>query len=94
MIVIVAKSQVKPECVEAFKETAKPLVEGSRAEEGNIFYDLYEDGNDPCALVFIEKWRDEAAIKAHNASDHFTKTVPKLAPLRVGAAEIRHYRQL
>ena len=34
MIKIVAKNYVKPECVQAFKDTAKELIEKSRAEEG------------------------------------------------------------
>ena len=38
MIKIVAKNYVKPECVQLFKDTAKELIEKSRAEEGNIFY--------------------------------------------------------
>ena len=79
MIKIVAKNYVKPECVQTFKDTAKELIEKSRAEEGNIFYTLNASINDPNTLVFIENWKDQAAIEAHNQSAHFTGIVPKLA---------------
>ncbi len=79
MIKIVAKNFVKPECVQAFKDTAKELIEKSRAEEGNIFYTLNVSKNDPATLVFIENWKDQAAVDFHNKTDHFTSIVPKLA---------------
>ena len=78
MIKIVAKNYVKPECVQAFKDTAKELIEKSRAEEGNIFYTLNVSLTDPNTLVFIENWKDQAAIEFHNKTEHFTTIVPKL----------------
>ena len=78
MIKIVAKNYVKPECLQAFKDTAKELIDKSRAEEGNIFYTLNVSKNDPNTLVFIENWKDQEAINFHNKTDHFTSIVPKL----------------
>ncbi len=78
MIKIVAKNYVKPEYVQAFKDMAKELIEKSRAEEGNIFYTLNVSKNDPNTLVFIENWKDQAAIDFHNKTEHFTSIVPKL----------------
>lgn len=78
MIKIVAKNHVKPECVQAFKDAAKELIEKSRQEEGNIFYTLNVSKNNPNTLVFIEAWKDQAAIDFHNQTDHFTSIVPKL----------------
>ena len=68
MIKIVAKNYVKPECVQAFKDTAKELIEKSRAEEGNVFYTLNVSLTDPNTL----------AIEFHNKTEHFTTIVPKL----------------
>ncbi len=78
MIKIVAKNYVKPEYVQEFKDTAKELIEKSRAEEGNIFYTLNVSKKDPNTLVFIENWKDQAAVDFHNKTDHFTNIVPKL----------------
>ena len=94
MIKIVAKNYVKPECVQAFKDTAKELIEKSRAEEGNIFYTLNVSVNDPSTLVFIENWKDQAAIEFHNKSEHFTGIVPKLGQLCAREGEVELFVEI
>ncbi len=94
MIKIVAKNYVKPECVQAFKDTAKELIEKSRAEEGNIFYTLNVSVNDPNTLVFIENWKDQAAIDFHNKSEHFTGIVPKLGQLCAREGEVELFVEI
>ena len=42
MITIIAMFEIKPECVDAFKELAAPCIEASRLEEGNESYNLSE----------------------------------------------------
>ena len=81
MIKIVACMKVKAECLDTFKTLAKELVEKSRAEEGNVSYSLNELIGDPATLAFIEIWKDQAAIDTHNATEHFTSILPKLAAL-------------
>lgn len=71
MITIVARNRIYEGMQEEFLRAVQPLIEGSRAERGNIFYDLYEDTSDPQAFCFIERWVDEEAVAAHNASPHF-----------------------
>ena len=78
MIKIVAKMLVKADKVEAFKATAKELVEKSRAEAGNVFYSLNVSTSNPQLLAFIECWKDQEAIDLHNATEHFTSILPKL----------------
>ena len=94
MIKIVAKNYVKPECVQAFKDTAKELIEKSRAEEGNIFYTLNVSVNDPNTLVFIENWKDQAAIESHNKSEHFTGIVPKLGQFCTREGEVELFVEI
>ena len=73
--------QVSAENVETFKTLAAELVEKSRAEEGNVFYSLNVNKKDPCTLAFIECWKDKAAIKSHNETEHFTRILPRLLAL-------------
>ena len=94
MIKIVAKNYVKPECVQAFKDTAKELIEKSRAEEGNIFYTLNVSMSDPNTLVFIENWKDQSAIDFHNNTDHFTSIVPKLAEMCNAEGEVELFSEI
>ncbi|MBQ3424287.1 MAG: antibiotic biosynthesis monooxygenase [Clostridia bacterium] len=81
MIKIVAVMKIKAEYVDTFKTLARELVEKSRAEEGNISYSLNELIGDPATLAFIEVWKDQAAIDTHNATEHFTRILPKLGEL-------------
>lgn len=90
MIIITARNILKPGKKEKFYETVRSLIEASRAEEGNISYDLYEDIADRDAVCFIECWRDAASINAHNRSDHFTEWIEK-KPLFVERSEVNKY---
>lgn len=91
MIKLVAKARLKPECVDKFKELAMPLVEASVKEEGCISYQLCQDVNHPHTLTFVEEWADEAAIAFHNATPHFTSTVPQFGALLAEPMELDTY---
>lgn len=81
MIRIVATFHVRPDAAEDFRTTAADLVSASRAEEGNVAYDLCVAREDPCSFAIIEAWRDEEAVAVHNATQHFTALVPQLVAL-------------
>lgn len=40
----------------------------SRSEPGCIAHNVHVDCEDPCRLVFLEFWEDEAALRAHFAA--------------------------
>jgi quinol monooxygenase YgiN len=95
MIKIVARNTVQEGKKEEFLSLVKELIEKSRAEDGNISYDLCEDIKDPNVLTFIEEWKDQAAIRIHNACEHFTRIVPQIGKLTVaGGGEVRLYQQI
>lgn len=91
MITITARNILKPGKKEEFLEAVRPLVDASRAEEGNISYDLYEDIDFGDAVCFIERWRDAAAIEAHNASPHFRRWMESKSAL-VESGEVNKYK--
>lgn len=72
----------------------------SRAEPGCIAHNVHVDCEDPSRLVFVEKWADMDALKAHFAvpeSLAFVKAVRALSPEPTAmqmfkAAEIRPSR--
>jgi quinol monooxygenase YgiN len=73
MIIIHAFINVKSEQREEFLELAKQVAAPSKAEEGNISYHFYEDPEQPGNFVFVEKWKDQPAIKYHEETSHFKK---------------------
>lgn len=95
MIKIIARNTVLEGKKEEFISIVKELVEKSRAEEGNISYDLWEDINNTNVFTFIEEWKDRAAVDEHNASEHFTRIVPQIRQLTAGeGSEVRLYTQI
>jgi quinol monooxygenase YgiN len=94
MLKIVASASIKPECKAQFIETARPLIEASRAEEGNISYALHESITDPNTMAFIEVWKDQDAIDLHNKTEHFTTICPKFADFFASPMSGTIYREV
>ena len=51
---------------------SKDLIENSKAEEGNIDYNLLVDTSDDF-LMFVEKWESIEILQKHMQTDHFIK---------------------
>lgn len=69
----------KPNQNEALLDVLKPLVSASREEKGAVMYDLHssEEG----VFVITEKWQSQAALDAHEATNHFTNFQEKASDL-------------
>ena len=89
MIRIYCELTAKKECAEKFIEVAASLVAASRAEEGNVFYTLNRSLDDPCTFAFMECWKDQAAVDVHNATKHFTETLPQLADMCSATGDVK-----
>ncbi|GHT69407.1 hypothetical protein AGMMS50239_36120 [Bacteroidia bacterium] len=70
-LTIVATITMKPEYKAEILKAVKTVVDATRKEPGNIFYDVFEDVKDPLKLTFIETWKSQSAIDSHNNSAHF-----------------------
>lgn len=70
-LVIVAHVTIKPEFKDEMMKAFEGVVAGTRKEAGNISYILYQDVSNPSKFTFVEIWKSQAAIEAHNSSAHF-----------------------
>ncbi|MDR1632199.1 MAG: antibiotic biosynthesis monooxygenase [Dysgonamonadaceae bacterium] len=70
-LTIVATITMKPEFKAEILNAVKTVVDATRKEPGNIFYDVFEDVKNPLKLTFIETWKSQSAIDSHNNSAHF-----------------------
>ncbi|MGM0436636.1 MAG: putative quinol monooxygenase [Bacillota bacterium] len=93
MIKVVAKSVVKKEKIEEYKEMVNELIEKTRNEDKNISYELYQDVDNPQILTFIEEWEDHKGLEKHMSSDHFKKIVSQLNELRE-TSEVNVYKKV
>ncbi|WP_068617930.1 putative quinol monooxygenase [Paenibacillus tuaregi] len=90
MIIIHAEMKVNREAEAEFLESVQELIESSRAEAGNVSYQLLKDTDQDNTYLMVEQWKDQEAVEAHNASSHFQAFVTKApkyltAPLNVQA---------
>jgi quinol monooxygenase YgiN len=65
MIIVTGRVKARPEHFEAVRAASLAHVHRSRTEEGCISHGVAVDCEDPHALVFFERWRDQAALQKH-----------------------------
>lgn len=68
---IVARVEVLNGKEQEFINVAEALIQGTRTEEGNISYNLYQCPSNPASFLFYEEYQDQQAMDAHAASAHF-----------------------
>ena len=56
---------------EKMKELLSAMVVPSQAEDGCLFYEIFQYENDKKRFMAVETWRDEAALDGHKASSHY-----------------------
>ncbi|SFC55311.1 putative quinol monooxygenase [Bacillus sp. UNCCL81] len=92
MIIIHAKMTIDSTKEAKFLEEMTSLLELSRAEEGNISYDLTKQTDRENEFIMVEIWKDVNAVTAHNTSAHFTAFAEKAkdyltAPIQINLFE-------
>ena len=92
MLVLVVNLEVIEGKGAELAAVTRDLVAGSQAEEGCIEYDLYENKDAPNSFVFIEKWKDEAALDAHTKMDHYVNNIGKIGALLSKPALVNKFR--
>lgn len=88
-MMIIAKLSVKSEKAKDFTEAAKEIIENSNKESGCIFYQLFQDPYDNSKFVFVEEYKNQAAVDAHFAADYFKAFGPKIGDFILGQPEIK-----
>ena len=91
MIFIVVKFPVKPEHADAWPQIAREFTEATRAEPGNIRFDLLADPEDENRFHCYEIFADEAALDAHRATEHYRRCVELIGPLTTGSRSKRFF---
>ncbi len=56
-------------------------IVASRAETGNLRWDVWRDQADPTRFVLDELYIDNAAVAAHRASPHFAAYLARIGDL-------------
>lgn len=86
---IIAKVTVKAEKCADFTEAAREIIEKSNLEAGCTSYQLYQDPYDTTKFVFVEEYKNQAAVDAHFAAEYFQAFGTKIGDMVAGAPEIK-----
>lgn len=77
--------------VDEVKKLGTELVNASRSDNGNVSYDLFLSATRPLVMMFCETWKDEEVLKAHMASEHFTRLVPEIEALTKSGLKLEKF---
>jgi quinol monooxygenase YgiN len=69
--VVIAQYRVRAGDEARVEQALKEMVAPTRAEPGNLDYQVFRDPADPSLFVLFERYADEPAFEAHRASQHF-----------------------
>lgn len=81
---IMAILAARPGKAGALRALLDGMLAPSRAEAGNLRYDLWQDQTDPARLVLDELYADAEAVAAHRATPHFQKYLSVITTSRSG----------
>ncbi|MFT3997807.1 MAG: putative quinol monooxygenase [Asticcacaulis sp.] len=68
---VIALLTARPGKAEALHALLSAMTAPSRAEPGNLRYDLWQDRAEPARFVLDELYTDDVAVAAHRATPHF-----------------------
>lgn len=92
MILVTGRVTAKPETFAEILRVSREHVARSRREAGCISHDVSVDADDPLTLHFIERWADEASLKAHFRVPESRAMFLKLQELAADPGAMRIYQ--
>lgn len=87
---VLAQLNVKPEHCAAFERAFVEYQRTVRAEEaGNLFFHLHRARDEAGRYTVMEQYRDETALAAHRASEHYKAIPVTFGAFMAGPPDIR-----
>jgi quinol monooxygenase YgiN len=80
MLLLTAYIEVAPSERDAIRTALPNVIDATRAEDGCEEYGCYEDTQAPGRYVFVERWRDKAALDHHLGTPHMAAWMKVLGP--------------
>jgi quinol monooxygenase YgiN len=69
--VVIAQYRAQAGETDRVEEALRKMVAPTRAEPGNLDYQVFRDPSDQSLFVLFERYADQSAFDAHRATEHF-----------------------
>jgi quinol monooxygenase YgiN len=88
---ILVRFEPKPGMRDQVEAVLAPMVPATRAEEGNLRYDLYGSTDAAGTALFwlIEQYASDEAAAAHRETAHYKDYRPRILPLLVQPPQVQ-----
>jgi quinol monooxygenase YgiN len=86
---ITARVFIKPGSEADFIKSAQMMIDNSNKEEGCLGYMLYQDPYEKTNFIFVERYKNQAAIDVHFATPYFKEFGTKTADMTAKPMEIK-----
>ena len=90
MLLLTAFIEVAPGDRDAIHAALPEVIASTRAEDGCEDYACYEDTQQRGRYVFVERWRDRAALDRHLGTPHMTAWMKAAGPKMKSARGFIH----
>lgn len=94
LLTVVASMKAKPGKEAALREALEGLIAPTRAEEGNVNYDLHQGVQDSAVFYLYENWRSAEDLDAHLQTPPLTAFVQRLDELLDGELHIERLQRI
>ncbi len=91
MILVTGSVRALPDTFDEVLRLSRAHVARSRGEAGCLSHAVHIDSEDPARLVFVERWSDIAALRAHFVTPESRAFARALAELAAEAPELHVY---
>jgi quinol monooxygenase YgiN len=79
LLTVVATLRARPGKEAELRTALESLVAPTRAEQGNVNYDLHQGVEDPAVFVFYENWESPELLARHLASPELQQAIAAAA---------------
>ena len=92
MIVNIVNVFVKLEQIDAFMAATRTNHDGTRAEPGNLRFDVLQSAEDPGRFLLYEVFSSQEAVEAHRKTSHYLAWRAQVEPWMAKPREGRPHR--
>ena len=74
-----------------FLTRLQELTDASRADDGCLSFEFYEDALSPGSFVVLEEWQDRESLDRHELTEHLAAFKSAVGPMIIGSRDTRVY---